>query len=246
MKFLYVVPILIVAAALGANASPSLERTRLAEPGPPTTPPWLREPALAAAGHAEVGGEGDPHAGVHAVPSEGTCTYDPGEEPGCASCGDDPDPHAGVYSGDDPHAGVYTGDPHAALAADEPAPHAPPQPVDTAPVERSRAANGKTVAEVFSARSALDQTRVTVRGTVVKLTEGVLGKNYLHLRDGTGSVEGGDDDLTVTTTEAFVIGETVEVEGQLAIDQDVGVGYSYPALLADASRVKSRAGAGAP
>ena len=107
-----------------------------------------------------------------------------------------------------------------------------------AAVERSPAPNGKTVAELFATRRELDQKKVTVRGTVVKLTEGVLGKTYLHLRDGTGSPEQGDDDLTVTTTEPFALGETVELEGQLAIDQDVGVGYSYPALLADAARVR--------
>jgi len=94
------------------------------------------------------------------------------------------------------------------------------------------------VAELFAARRTLDQAKVTVRGTVVKLTEGVLGKTYLHLRDGTGSAEQGDDDLTVTTTEALAVGETVDLEGQLAIDQDVGAGYRYPALLADATRVQ--------
>lgn len=267
MKFLYVVPVLIVAAGLGASASPGLDRARLAQPSsPPSTPPWLREPGLAEAWQDETDGETDPHAGVHVMPSDtasGACTYDPGEAPGCASCGDDADPHAGVHANadphagehaaEDPHAGMYAGadphagmhaddphadDPHAGLAAEEPAPYARVQPVNAAPVERSPAANGKTVAEVFSARGVLDQTRVTVRGTVVKLTEGILGKNYLHLRDGTGTAEGGDDDLTVTSTEAFSLGETVEVEGQLAIDQDVGVGYSYPALLADARRVQ--------
>lgn len=261
MKFLYVVPVLIAAAALGASASPTGDRSRASQSSAPhTTPPWLREPGLAQAWHGEAD-EGDPHAGVHAAPSDtasGSCTYDPSEAPGCASCAqeddphagayaDDPhagmyaanDPHAGMYATDDPHAGAYAADdPHAGLAADEAPPHAQPQSVTVAPVERSRATNGKTVAEVFSARTALDQKRVTVRGTVVKLTEGILGKNYLHLRDGTGSAAGGDDDLTVTTTEAFVIGETVEVEGELAIDQDVGVGYAYPALLANASRVQ--------
>ena len=240
MKFLYVVPVLIAAAALGASASPGGDRARDARSSAaPTTPPWLREPGLAQAWQDETDdAEGATHAGVHATPSDptsGACTYDPGEAAGCATCGEEADPHAG----EDPLAGIHAGDdPHSGLAADEPVPHAPAQPVNAAPVERSPAANGKTVAEVFSARSTLDQTRVTVRGTVVKLTEGILGKNYLHLRDGTGTAEAGDDDLTVTTTEAFSLGETVEVEGQLAIDQDVGVGYTYPALLADASRVQ--------
>jgi len=71
----------------------------------------------------------------------------------------------------------------------------------------------------------------------VKLNEGILGQTYLHLRDGSGSADRGDDDLTVTTTEPFQLGETVEVAGELAIDRDVGAGYSYAALLTKATRV---------
>ena len=253
MKFLYIVPILAVSAALGASsASPARDRERPAHPpSAPVTPPWLRDQELGDQSYDEVDDDSDPHAGVYATSPDtasGACTYDPGEAPDCASCGEDDDPHAGMYA-DDPHAGLYVaGDPHTGMsadnphadgAADGPLAHAFAPPVNAAaPVERSRAPNGKSVAEVFSARNALDQTRVTVRGTVVKLTEGVLGKTYLHLRDGTGTAEAGDDDLTVTTMEAFSLGETVEVEGRLAIEQDVGVGYSYPALLADASRVQ--------
>jgi hypothetical protein len=72
---------------------------------------------------------------------------------------------------------------------------------------------------------------------VVKLNEGILGKTYLHLRDGSGSAERGDDDLTPTTTEAFDLGDTVELEGELAVDQDVSAGYVYAALLTDATCV---------
>ena len=104
-------------------------------------------------------------------------------------------------------------------------------------LERSRGPNGHSVEEIYASRQQLAGQKVRVRGTVVKLNEGILGKTYLHLRDGSGSAEGGNDDLTATTTEAFTLGETVELEGQLAIDQDVGAGYVYDALLADASRV---------
>jgi hypothetical protein len=103
-------------------------------------------------------------------------------------------------------------------------------------LERSRAANGHTVEEIHAGRRTLAGQRLRVRGTVVKLNEGILGKTYLHLRDGSGNAERGDDDLTATTTEAFELGETVELEGELAIDQDVGAGYVYAALLTQATR----------
>jgi hypothetical protein len=119
--------------------------------------------------------------------------------------------------------------------------HSLPSPLSTRPgaVPRSTAANGRTVAEVFAELAALREQRVRVRGTVVKRTDGVLGKTYLHLQDGSGSPTRQDYDLTVTTHDAFEVGETVEVEGQLRVDQDLGVGYRYAALLEAAARVAS-------
>ena len=224
MKFIHLVPVLAISAALGASgAGAGHGAARSEQAVARLTPPWLSED-----GQAEALEEDDPHAGHY-----------PSDDPHAGHYHPSDDPHAGHYPSDDPHAGMPADEVHAqVLGLPAPATGEANAENAAAPVERSQAPNGKTVAEVFAARRALDQTRVTVRGTVVKLTEGVLGKTYMHLRDGTGTAEGGDDDLTVTTVEAISLGETVEVEGRLAIDQDVGVGYSYPALLADASRVR--------
>jgi hypothetical protein len=174
--------------------------------------------------------DSDPHAGL----------YVNGDDPHAGHVHDD-DPHAGHVHDDDPHAGhdVYAatvpgtdGDAYERVGL-SPAPEVPLP----APVERSSAPNGRSVAQVFAERATLAQKSVRVRGTVVKINEGILGKTYLHLRDGSGSADGGDDDLTVTTTEPFQLGETVEVEGTLAINQDVGAGYNYDALLTLAARV---------
>jgi hypothetical protein len=81
---------------------------------------------------------------------------------------------------------------------------------------------------------------VRVRGTVVKRTDGILGETYLHLRDGSGSAELQDDDLTVTTTQDFELGETVEIEGRVRIDQDLGLGYRYAAMLTGATRIAAK------
>ncbi len=170
-----------------------------------------------------------------------------------AHAGDDP--RAGLYGSDDPHAGLHLGEASATgmcprEQGDEPETEALPDAVhahanlrdhalasSVQAVPRSTAANGRSVAEVFSERAALSERRVRVRGTVVKLTDGILGKTYLHLRDGSGSREREDDDLTIATTGEFQVGETVEIEGQLRVDQDLGVGYRYAALLEDATRI---------
>lgn len=120
---------------------------------------------------------------------------------------------------------------------DDEDPHEHVAPPPTLRVEKLERSRGDSVEEIHAGRQKLAGRRLRVRGTVVKLNEGILGKTYLHLRDGSGSAERGDHDLTATTTEAFELGETVELEGKLAIDQDVGAGYVYAALLTEATRV---------
>jgi hypothetical protein len=109
-------------------------------------------------------------------------------------------------------------------------------PADTGPITVSRAAapDGRTVAEVFAQRAALDTKPVAVRGKVVKFLPGIMGRNWLHLRDGTGSAEGKDHDLTVTTSETAAVGDVVLVRGTVRKDLDFGAGYAYAVLVEEA------------
>ena len=96
-----------------------------------------------------------------------------------------------------------------------------------------KAEGGMTVEEIHTQREQLAGTSVTVRGKVVKTNAGIMGKNWLHVRDGSGAE--GSNDLTVTTdTDLPEVGSTVLVTGQAAIDQDFGLGYQYDVILEDA------------
>ena len=92
--------------------------------------------------------------------------------------------------------------------------------------------DGKTIAEIYKGKAQLTGKKVVLRGKVVKFTGGVMGKNWLHVKDGTGAQ--GTNDLTVTTKAAAKIGDTVLVRGTLATDKDYGYGYKYPAIIEDA------------
>ncbi len=107
-----------------------------------------------------------------------------------------------------------------------------------ADVKVEKAASGRTVAEIWAARTALSDKPVVVRGKVVKFLGGILGRNWIHLRDGSGSREKGNDDLTVTTTEVANVGDIVTVSGTVHIDKDFGAGYRYPVIIEDASLKK--------
>jgi hypothetical protein len=114
-----------------------------------------------------------------------------------------------------------------------------PHPVPseaTASVDLSgiaKAEGGQSIAELFADRDQLDGETVVVRGKVVKVNANIMGKNWLHIRDGSG--EEGSNDLTVTTTGALpTVGDTVVVTGSLGLNRDFGMGYKYPVMIEDA------------
>jgi hypothetical protein len=94
------------------------------------------------------------------------------------------------------------------------------------------AEGGKTVAEIYAASAELAGKPVIVRGKVVKYNAEIMGKNWLHIQDGTGTI--GSNDLLVTSTGKAKLGDTVLVEGPVAINKDFGAGYKYRVMVEDA------------
>jgi len=94
----------------------------------------------------------------------------------------------------------------------------------------AQAEGGKTVAEVFAGKEALAGQAVTVRGKVVKVNAGILGTNWVHVRDGSGA--DGTNDLTVTTAGTVPnVGDTVLVVGTVGLNKDFGMGYTYDVIV---------------
>ena len=71
-------------------------------------------------------------------------------------------------------------------------------------------------------------------GKVVKFSARIMGKNWLHIQDGSGDTVAGTNDLTVTTNVVAKAGDTVLVSGKLAINKDFGYGYKYDVIIEDA------------
>lgn len=108
-------------------------------------------------------------------------------------------------------------------------------------VPRAEGKDARTVAQVFAERAQLKDKTVTVRGKVVKANTGIMGRNWYHIRDGSGSREKKDDDLTVTTGDLAAVGDIVVVKGVVHVDKDFGAGYQYPVVLEDAKVTKEPA-----
>ena len=101
-------------------------------------------------------------------------------------------------------------------------------------VEKADGDNAYTVGEVFAKRNDLNNQKVRIRGKVVKVSMMIMGKNWIHLQDGTGDAAGNTHDLVVTTMAEPEKDSVVVIEGTLMADKDFGSGYRYDVIIEDA------------
>lgn len=101
-------------------------------------------------------------------------------------------------------------------------------------VEKAAGENACNVQEIFSKSKELAGKNVQVRGKVVKYNPGIMGKNWIHIQDGSGDPMQNTHDLVATSAEEAVVGEVVIVQGRLAANKDFGAGYTYVAIIEEA------------
>ncbi len=121
----------------------------------------------------------------------------------------------------------------AALAAQHQAVATGPTDVKVEKVSKATGPDGRTVEEIWSQREKLKGKTVAVRGQVVKFTP-VMGRNFLHLRDGSGNADKKNNDVTVTTMDTVSVGDVVTAKGTIIVDKDFGAGYAYPVIVEEA------------
>lgn len=92
-----------------------------------------------------------------------------------------------------------------------------------------------SIAELFSNRNSYSQKTVTVYGQVVKVNNGIMGKNWIHIQDGTNDPD--NFDLTVTTQDEIKIGDIVKLKGIINLNKDFGYGYAYELIMEDAKLI---------
>lgn len=100
-------------------------------------------------------------------------------------------------------------------------------------VAKASGADAYTVAELVGKGTTLKDKPVLVRAKVVKYSPNIMGKNWVHLRDGTGSAKDGSDDILATTLEQVKVGDVVQLKGVLRNNKDFGAGYVYNVIIED-------------
>lgn len=111
-------------------------------------------------------------------------------------------------------------------------------PLQELAIAKAAGENAFTVEEIFAKRKDLDGKKVRLQGKVIKFNANIMGKNWVHLQDGTGDPLHNSHDLVLTTDTSPELGEIVVMEGILAADKDFGAGYKYSAIVEQASLIK--------
>lgn len=103
--------------------------------------------------------------------------------------------------------------------------------ISVAPAE-----NGLSIAVLYADRDKYSGKKIKMKGQVVKVNDEVMGKNWIHIQDGTK--DGENFDLTITTLDKAVVDEVVTFEGTITLKKDFGYGYFYELIMEDAKLVK--------
>lgn len=105
-------------------------------------------------------------------------------------------------------------------------------------VEKAEGENAYTVGEVFAERLKLNGETIKVRGQVVKFSPAIMDRNFIHLQDGSGVEENKTHNLVITSQQQVSPGDVVTFSGVLTADRDFGAGYTYEAILEEATLVE--------
>jgi hypothetical protein len=115
-------------------------------------------------------------------------------------------------------------------------PAAPPKSIDEKiSVDKASGPDAYTVGEIFEKAAKLNEKTAVVKGKVVKVSEGIMGKNWIHLKDGTGDAAMQTNKLVTTSKDLPAVGDIVTMKGTIYKDKDFGSGYKYGVIMENAS-----------
>ncbi|MDD3343053.1 MAG: hypothetical protein PHR87_05695 [Sulfurospirillaceae bacterium] len=92
-----------------------------------------------------------------------------------------------------------------------------------------------SIAEALNDRVKLAGKTIKIRGKVVKFSQNIIGRNWIHIQDGTG-IENEVGRIVFTSKDANVkVGDIVTAIGVVSVDKNFGSGYIYKIIVEDAT-----------
>lgn len=105
-------------------------------------------------------------------------------------------------------------------------------------ISLDKSANETSIAQVFDSRNDYSGKEIEIRGVVVKINNNVMGKNWIHIQDGTSGSDGSYD-LTITSQDVANVDDEVTFKGKITLNKDFGAGYFYDVIVEDAILISS-------
>ncbi|MBU0945730.1 MAG: DNA-binding protein [Proteobacteria bacterium] len=150
--------------------------------------------------------------------------------------------HGGMMGGDDSFSSAVQAEGGSSAAQDSQAASGGSQaattPFNEVKVEKAIGENSYTIEEIFTKTKELDGKTVRIQGKVVKYSPMIMGRNWIHIQDGTGDPMNNTHDLVITSSEEVNTNDIITVEGVLAFNKDFGAGYKYVAIVEEAKTLK--------
>ena len=110
-----------------------------------------------------------------------------------------------------------------------------PKSTEKIKVGKASGPDAYTVSEIYANIATLNEKTAVVKGKVVKVSEGIMGKNWIHLQDGTGDAANQTNKLVTTSQDLPAVGDVVTMKGTIYKDKDFGAGYKYAVIMEKAS-----------
>jgi starvation-inducible outer membrane lipoprotein len=92
------------------------------------------------------------------------------------------------------------------------------------------------LSDLMDNKSKYDGKIITISGECVKVNNGIMGRNWVHIQDGS-KTKGKMIDLTVTTKLNIPLGSQVALKGKISLNKDFGAGYRYDVMMEDAGEM---------
>ena len=91
-----------------------------------------------------------------------------------------------------------------------------------------------SIAEAYNDRAKLNGKTIKIRGKVVKFSQNIIGRNWVHIQDGTG-IDNEVGRIVFTSKESNInVGDIITATGVVSVDKNFGSGYVYQIIIEDA------------
>jgi hypothetical protein len=117
-------------------------------------------------------------------------------------------------------------------AASQPMTQQKPEIVKIDNVKIKPVKGGISISDLYEEQTKFAGNTVIIRGVVARYNHKVIGKNWVHIQDGTDY--SGQFDLAVTTMDSLAVGNTVTFTGTISLNKDYGAGYFYKVIMEEA------------